>query len=66
MQVKVPGATHMAKHTRGLVTRAICGLGLDPRKPDALATGLAERFEVDLAAPARAGKPWVLSATARD
>lgn len=66
VQVKVPGATHMAKHTRGLVARAICDLGLDPRRPDALAAGLASRFDVDLAAPARAGKPWILSATARD
>lgn len=65
VQVKVPGATHMAKHTRGLVARAICDLGLDPRRPEGLATGLAERFDVDLAEPARAGKPWMLSATAR-
>ena len=65
VQIKVPGATHMAKHTRGLVARAICELGLDPRRPDQLAEGLGERFEVVLDAPAKAGKPWVLSTTVR-
>ena len=48
VQIRVPGATHMAKHTRGLVARAICDLGLDPRRPEGLATGLAERFDVVL------------------
>lgn len=63
--VKVPGATHMAKHTRGLVTRAICEQGLDPRRPAELASGLAPYFEVDLEPPTKPGRPWVLSTTAR-
>lgn len=65
VQIRVPGATHMAKHTRGLVTRAICELGLDPRRPQALADGLAERFEVSLTEPSSPKRPWVLDATAR-
>ncbi|MBD2760090.1 peroxide stress protein YaaA [Yimella sp. cx-573] len=65
VQIKVPGATHMAKHTRGLVARAICELGLDPRRPHGLADALADRFEVSLEEPAKPGKPWILSATAR-
>jgi len=57
----VPGATHMAKHTRGLVARHLCEAGFDTRNPVRLADVLAERFEVDLARPLRAGRPWVLS-----
>ncbi|MGC1206504.1 MAG: peroxide stress protein YaaA, partial [Ornithinimicrobium sp.] len=33
VQIHVPGATHMAKHTRGLVTRALCESAADPRRP---------------------------------
>ena len=58
--VRVPGATHMAKHTRGLVARALCEEPTDPRRPQALPELLARRFEVELSAPARPGRPWVL------
>jgi cytoplasmic iron level regulating protein YaaA (DUF328/UPF0246 family) len=58
--VQVPGATHRAKHTRGLVARHLCEAGVDPRTPVRLADVLAERFDVDLARPARAGRPWTL------
>jgi hypothetical protein len=51
----------MAKHTRGLVARHLCEAGVDTRNPVRLAAVLAERFEVDLARPLRAGRPWVLS-----
>ena len=65
--IRVPGATHMAKHTRGLVARAICVAGLDPRSPGRLAQALqpvlGDAFEVDLAEPARRGAPWTLSVT---
>lgn len=65
--VKVPGATHMAKHTRGLVARAICLAGLDARHPGRLAEQLApvlgDAFAVDLAEPPRRGTPWTLSVT---
>jgi len=59
--VHVPGATHMAKHTRGLVARHLCEAGVDARTPQRLADVLADRFEVDLAPPSRTGRPWVLS-----
>ncbi len=66
VQVNVPGATHMAKHTRGLVAGAICELDTEPRTPadlaDALA-GSAAGVAASLAPPARAGRPWILSAT---
>jgi cytoplasmic iron level regulating protein YaaA (DUF328/UPF0246 family) len=65
VQIAVPGATHMAKHTRGLVTRALCESGASPRTPAALRDALADQFDVELAEPARSGRPWVLHVTAR-
>lgn len=60
VQVRVPGATHMAKHTRGLVARELCRRTEDPRRPEALPELLAGRFSVDLQQPGRPGHPWVL------
>ncbi len=60
VHIAVPGATHGAKHTRGLVTRSICQLGLDARTPAALAGGLARDFAVELVEPARPAAPWTL------
>lgn len=60
VQIRVPGATHMAKHTRGLVTRALCQSPEDPRTPAGLAEVLAESFRVALHEPAGTSKPWVL------
>lgn len=65
VQVRVPGATHMAKHTRGLVARALCESAADPRHAAALRGLLGDRFDVDLTPPRRRGRPWVLDATAR-
>lgn len=65
VQVRVPGATHMAKHTRGLVTRHLLGVDREPRTPAALAAALEPAFEVALSEPTRPGRPWVLDATAR-
>lgn len=64
LHVKVPGASHMAKYTRGLVARALVS-DRAPRTPAALAEGLASRFEVDLADPVRPGQPWTLSVNER-
>jgi cytoplasmic iron level regulating protein YaaA (DUF328/UPF0246 family) len=64
VHVTVPGASHMAKHTRGLVTRALVQ-GPAPRTPQALADALSDRFVVTLAPPPRPGKPWQLAANAR-
>ena len=66
VHVRVPGATHLAKHTRGLVTRHLVEVGLDVRTPRGLAEVVARRFDVHLAEPARPGQPWVLDAVARD
>lgn len=61
VQVRVPGASHMAKHTRGLVARAILEQGIDPRRPADLAAELGAIFrDVTLTPPPRAGRPWVL------
>lgn len=64
VHIRVPGATHLAKHTRGLVARHLCQAGNDLRTPKALARHLAGRFQVELHEPARAGRPWVLDTSA--
>jgi hypothetical protein len=65
VQIRVPGATHMAKHTRGLVARHLLGVDREPRTPRALAAALAPAFDVELHEPAGPGRPWVLDTTAR-
>lgn len=65
VHVRVPGATHMAKHTRGLVARHLLGVDREPRTPTALVRALEPAFEVALTEPASPGRPWVLDATAR-
>lgn len=64
VQVRVPGASHMAKHTRGLVARHLCVRGQRARTPERLAQVVGEAFDVALTPPARRGRPWVLDATA--
>lgn len=63
--VAVPGASHMAKHTRGLVARHLLESGADPRSVPALADVLAGRFEVGVTPPPRPGRPWTLAVTPR-
>ena len=53
VQVRVPGATHMAKHTRGLVARELCRVGRDVRRVPQLAELLADAFEVAVEEPAK-------------
>lgn len=65
VQIAVPGATHMAKHTRGLVARHLCESGASPRTPASLRDALAGQFDVELTEPARPGKPWTLKVNAR-
>src|SRR6478672_12745977 len=65
VQVRVPGATHMAKHTRGLVARHLCQVGTDARTPQALQQVAEQAFETTLTPPRRDGQPWVLDASAR-
>jgi cytoplasmic iron level regulating protein YaaA (DUF328/UPF0246 family) len=47
--------SHMAKHTRGLVARAIVSADTEPRRPAALADLLAESFDVSLTQNPRGG-----------
>jgi uncharacterized protein len=63
VQVRVPGASHHAKHTRGLLTRHLCEIGSTARTPTALAEEARRRFAVDLHEPPRPGRPWVLDVT---
>jgi cytoplasmic iron level regulating protein YaaA (DUF328/UPF0246 family) len=65
VQVRVPGATHMAKHTRGLVARELCRAGRDVRRVPQLAEVLGAAFEVSVEEPDKAGRPWVIHTTAR-
>jgi uncharacterized protein len=62
VRVRVPGATHMAKHTRGLVARHLCESGVHARTAMALEQVVAQRFETTLTKPARPGQPWSLDA----
>lgn len=65
VQVRVPGASHMAKHTRGLVAGHLCRTGAKPRTPHELADVLAPAFAVaGPHAPDRPGRPWTLDVTA--
>lgn len=65
VQIRVPGATHMAKHTRGLVTRHLMTASSTPRSPKALAALLSNAFDVSLHEPKNARSPWILDTTAR-
>ncbi len=65
VHVRVPGATHQAKHTRGLVTRHLLRHGSRARRPEGLPADLEPAFATDLTPPARAGRPWVLDVTSR-
>jgi cytoplasmic iron level regulating protein YaaA (DUF328/UPF0246 family) len=60
VQVRVPGATHLAKHTRGLVARHVCEAGANPRTATALERVVAQRFGTTLTRPTRPGRPWIL------
>jgi hypothetical protein len=62
--VRVPGASHFAKHTRGLVARHLCLEGVAPRSVPELAEVVAGRFDVTLHEPGRPGAAWVLDVAA--
>lgn len=65
VHIRVPGVSHLAKHTRGLVARAVCESAADPRHPAGLATILTTAgFRAELNAPAKRGAPWTLDVAA--
>ena len=63
VQIRVPGATHLAKHTRGLVARHLCESGVEAKNVKALERVVAQRFKTTLTEPARPGRPWILDAS---
>jgi len=65
VQIRVPGATHMAKRTRGLVARHLCESGADTRTVRGLEHVVAQRFKTKLTKPERPGQPWTLDTTIR-
>jgi uncharacterized protein len=65
VQIRVPGATHLAKHTRGLVARHLCESGVDAKTARALQDVVAQRFETTLTNPLRPGRPWTLNTAVR-
>ena len=65
VQIRVPGATHMAKHTRGLVARHLCQSGVDARSAKTLQRVVAQRFETTLTKPTRPSQPWTLDTSIR-
>ena len=52
--------SHLAKLTRGEVTRHLLELPADPRTPRALADAVGARWPVELHEPDRRGTPWTL------
>jgi uncharacterized protein len=52
--------SHLAKHTRGEVARQLLLDGEDPRTPGELAQALSPHWTVQVRAPERPGRPWVL------
>ena len=64
VQLRIPGATHLAKHTRGLAARHLCEEGTDAKTVRALTRVLDQRFETTLTNPTRPGRPWTLAVTA--
>lgn len=70
VHVVVPGASHMAKHTRGEVARAVCCANATmPRTTSALfdlvLDELGETHEVRTTPPVGPKKPWTLSVRPR-
>lgn len=65
VHVRVPGASHGAKHTRGLVARALCRQARAPRSVTGVAQALAEAFDVTLTPASRPGRPWILDVSRR-
>ena len=59
VQIRVPGATHIAKHTRGLVTGHLVRERKAPSRPVQLADCLKGAFDVQLHEPKNDRSPWI-------
>ena len=57
--------SHLAKHTRGEVTRHLLERDADPTTPAALAAAVGDRWPVELTAPPKPGTPWILDVILR-
>jgi uncharacterized protein len=57
--------SHLAKHTRGEVTRQVLESGVDPRTPAALAELVGSHRAVELTPPTRSSTPWTLDVVLR-
>ena len=64
VHIRVPGATHMAKHTRGLVAAYLVQQRTAPKRPQTLAQTLSAAFTTTLHEPKNARSPWILDVTA--
>ncbi|GLY32769.1 peroxide stress protein YaaA [Kineosporia sp. NBRC 101731] len=58
--------SHLAKHTRGEVTRFLLEQDADPRSVPELLPVIAGRWPSELTEPARPGAPWTLDVILRD
>jgi uncharacterized protein len=56
----------IAKRIRGQAARHLLESGVNPDDPDGVAAVLAERWPVQLEAPARSGRPWTMTLVADD
>jgi cytoplasmic iron level regulating protein YaaA (DUF328/UPF0246 family) len=56
----------VAKRVRGQAARHLLESGTDPDDPDALTGVLGERWPVELAPPARPGRPWTMTLLVAD
>lgn len=65
VRIDVPGATHNAKHTRGLVTRAIAQLATEPTTAQSLQEALDPCFHTQLVPASTPTKPWSLRVNTR-
>jgi uncharacterized protein len=58
--------SHLAKRTRGLLTRHLLERDDEPRTPRALAAAVGAAFDCDLTEPVRPGGSWTLDVVVRE
>ena len=60
VHIRVPGASHHAKHARGLLVRHLCEHPGRLRSVHAVAAAAREHGDARLVPPQRPGRPWLL------